>query len=340
MPSLKRNIAIAAATESSSAGNRRSTAPARRTTSRTLNRPGLAEQRVQREPDREVEDHADHRGGDRRQRAGERLVAAQRLDEGRAEEDPEEARREGHPGREQPAERPASIGDSAPGSRKAAMKPTNCSTMISGPGVVSAMPRPSSISPGCSQPIVSRPPAARHRPAPHRRRRRSPPPSCEKKTAIWLKTLRRPERRRAAPRPAPARARARSPRRAATARSVRPRMRRAARRRAGCRIGSRAAWPRHARRRRMPATEPRRADEADQRRRARMISGNGTSKKKIATKAAAAMRDHARRFLQRALADPHHRLEHDRQHRRLEAEEQRRDEADVAVERRRCSSAP
>ena len=47
---------------------------------------------------------------------------------------------------------PASIGDRPPGSRKAAMKPTNCSTMISGPGVVSAMPSPSSISPGFSQP--------------------------------------------------------------------------------------------------------------------------------------------------------------------------------------------
>ena len=33
------------------------------------------------------------------------------------------------------------------------MKPTNCSTMISGPGVVSAMPRPSSISPGL-EPVV------------------------------------------------------------------------------------------------------------------------------------------------------------------------------------------
>jgi hypothetical protein len=32
------------------------------------------------------------------------------------------------------------------------MKPTNWTTMISGPGVVSAMPRPSSISPGRSQP--------------------------------------------------------------------------------------------------------------------------------------------------------------------------------------------
>ena len=34
------------------------------------------------------------------------------------------------------------------------MKPTNWSTMISGPGVVSAMPRPSSISPGLSHPNV------------------------------------------------------------------------------------------------------------------------------------------------------------------------------------------
>ena len=36
--------------------------------------------------------------------------------------------------------------------RSAPMKPTNCVTMISGPGVVSAMPSPSSISPGASQP--------------------------------------------------------------------------------------------------------------------------------------------------------------------------------------------
>jgi hypothetical protein len=46
---------------------------------------------------------------------------------------------------------PATSGLKAPGSRNAAMKPTNCSTMMSGPGVVSAMPRPSSISPGPSQ---------------------------------------------------------------------------------------------------------------------------------------------------------------------------------------------
>ena len=47
---------------------------------------------------------------------------------------------------------PAMSGDSPLASRKAPMKPTNCVTMISGPGVVSAMPSPSSISPGASQP--------------------------------------------------------------------------------------------------------------------------------------------------------------------------------------------
>src|SRR6266567_3568384 len=50
-----------------------------------------------------------------------------------------------------PPKVPASIGGSAPGLRNAPMKPTNCSTMISGPGVVSAIPSPSSISPGLSQ---------------------------------------------------------------------------------------------------------------------------------------------------------------------------------------------
>src|SRR5262249_10339674 len=47
---------------------------------------------------------------------------------------------------------PASRGDSVPGLRKAAIKPTNWSTMISGPGVVSAIPRPSNISVGVSHP--------------------------------------------------------------------------------------------------------------------------------------------------------------------------------------------
>ena len=69
------------------------------------------------------------------------------------------------------------------------------------------------------------------------------------------------------------------------------------------------------------------------------MSGNGTSKKKIATKAAAASAI-IDAVLQRALADAHHRLEDDRQHRRLQAEEQRRDEADVAERGVDHSSAP
>ena len=41
---------------------------------------------------------------------------------------------------------PAAIGENGAASRKAARKPTNCVTRISGPGVVSARPRPSTIS--------------------------------------------------------------------------------------------------------------------------------------------------------------------------------------------------
>src|SRR3546814_5279186 len=50
------------------------------------------------EPDGEVEDDADHRCGDRRQGGGQQPLAAQRLDVGRPEEDPEEAGHEGDPG--------------------------------------------------------------------------------------------------------------------------------------------------------------------------------------------------------------------------------------------------
>ena len=64
----------------------------------------LAEQDVQREPHREIEDHADHRRGDRRQRPGEPAIAAQVLDERRAGKDPQQRRRERHPGRHRGAE--------------------------------------------------------------------------------------------------------------------------------------------------------------------------------------------------------------------------------------------
>ena len=57
----------------------------------------LSEQHVQREPDREIEDHADHGRRDRRKRAGEAAIAAQLLNERRAGEDPQHRGRERHP---------------------------------------------------------------------------------------------------------------------------------------------------------------------------------------------------------------------------------------------------
>ena len=51
-----------------------------------------------------------------------------------------------------PPRMPAASGLTPCALRKAPMKPTNWVTMISGPGVVSAMPSPSSISPGFTQP--------------------------------------------------------------------------------------------------------------------------------------------------------------------------------------------
>ena len=105
MPTLKRNIATTAATASTSA--HASHARQHRHIEgdgSEAQRPHGGEERVQGEPDREVEDDADHRRRDRRQRRAQGAVAAQPLDEGRAEEDPQEARHEGDPGGEQPAE--------------------------------------------------------------------------------------------------------------------------------------------------------------------------------------------------------------------------------------------
>jgi hypothetical protein len=57
-----------------------------------------------------------------------------------------------------------------------------------------------------------------------------------------------------------------------------------------------------------------------------MMIGKGTLKKKIAMKAIAASP-----VAQRAFADADHGLDHDRQHRGLEAKEQRLDDPDIAV---------
>src|SRR5260221_4862207 len=68
-------------------------------------RNSLAKHAVNGEPDGEVEHHSNHRGGDCGQGGVERLVAPERLDERRPEENPEKAGCERDPGREQAAER-------------------------------------------------------------------------------------------------------------------------------------------------------------------------------------------------------------------------------------------
>ena len=55
-------------------------------------------------------------------------------------------------GRDDVASVAAISGERVPGCCQPLMKPTNCSTMINGPGVVSASPRPSSICAALSQP--------------------------------------------------------------------------------------------------------------------------------------------------------------------------------------------
>ena len=60
-----------------------------------------------------------------------------------------------------------------------------------------------------------------------------------------------------------------------------------------------------------------------------MMIGKGTAKKKIATKARPASRDHDA-VAQRAPADAHHRLDDDGEHGGFQAEEQRLDIADIA----------
>ena len=112
----------------------------------------LGEKNMEREPDREVQHHAHHRRSDCGERGGEGRCRAG-FDKRGTQENPQKARHEGHPGGQQAADRTGEQWRAAlRGARNAPMKPTNCTTMISGPGVVSAMPRPSSISPGRSQP--------------------------------------------------------------------------------------------------------------------------------------------------------------------------------------------
>jgi hypothetical protein len=79
------------------------------------------------------------------------LVAAEPFHVGGAQEHEQEAGHERHPVTSTDATMPATQGSRAPGLRYAPRNATNCTTMISGPGVVSARASPRTISPGASQ---------------------------------------------------------------------------------------------------------------------------------------------------------------------------------------------
>ena len=119
--------------------------------------PPARPEHVPREERGEVHDDADHRGGDRGQRRGEAHLAVRRLDERPAGEDEQERRQEGEERRDDRAGMPASEqrtpGPAAP-CVQPPTKPTNATTMMSGPGVVSPSARPSIICAG-RQPAVA-----------------------------------------------------------------------------------------------------------------------------------------------------------------------------------------
>src|SRR5215472_10003405 len=107
---------------------------------------------VQGKPDSQIEDHTNDGSGDARERAVQGLVVPQPLDKRRTKPIHKKHGTNVHQVASSPPRVPATIGGSEPGCRNAARKPTNWTTMISGPGVVSAMPSPSSISPGRNHP--------------------------------------------------------------------------------------------------------------------------------------------------------------------------------------------
>ena len=120
---------------------------------------------------RERRDHADHRRGDRRERAGKPRIADDALEIGGAGEDPDEGRQERDPGGHQRRRGSRPQRREGLGRRSAASCPMNWLTRIVGPGVVSASPSPSTISP--ASPSPSRRPRRRPgRPGPRRLPRR------------------------------------------------------------------------------------------------------------------------------------------------------------------------
>ena len=111
--------------------------------------PPMRPENVPGEEQGEVDDDADHRGRDRRQRRGEAQLAMGRLDQraaGRMKENDGRKVKNVRPG----AAMPERDSESAPNKVfvQPPTKPTNATTMISGPGVDSPSARPSIICPG------------------------------------------------------------------------------------------------------------------------------------------------------------------------------------------------
>ena len=79
-------------------------------------------------------------------------IAANGFDIGRAEENPEKTRHERHPGGKQAAQRACQQRRQLARIAEGCEKADELQHHDQGPGVVSAMPSPSSISPGFSQP--------------------------------------------------------------------------------------------------------------------------------------------------------------------------------------------
>ena len=156
----------------------------------------------------------------------------------------------------------------------------------------------------------------------------------EKKIAIWLKTLSSPKRAEQRRRPARATAASQTALARSARRDRRPGVVRQGHRRAGLQASApflagavAAADLRMRRVRPAPPTNP--ITPA-----ASTMTGKGTSRKKMPTKAAAASAQH-HVVLERALADADHGFQHDREHRGLEAEEQRRNDPAPCRRRRR-----
>ena len=133
-------------------------------------RADLAEQHVQAEPERQVGDDADHRRGDGRERARQPAHAAHRLDIGRAGEDPQEARHEGEPERDQRAGQPPASGSSPAAARRRGSRRRPAPGSAARASFRQGRARSASRRAAASD--RPPPPAARRRRARHRRRRR------------------------------------------------------------------------------------------------------------------------------------------------------------------------